>query len=168
MPCPNGSITNKGDSLESVLRGCGRPNAQKNYTKVVPVVERLTYYRAGTYPDYNTEIQFSTHNNMISDIALLGTQPGQTCYTAANPGHSNVLVPIQCGQSLIHPTSATICGHTLSVGDSIGDILQACGNPANRELLQSATVNVTEYTYGNLSPNVWVFNNDILVDFITR
>lgn len=138
--CPNNFNTiNQGDAMPVVIAACGKPTVEKKMEGESNAPQEWQYYVEVNPPNPNT-IKFSV--------------------VIAN---KKVVSMVSNAMSL---TTTSVCGSTISIGDSMDAVRSACGNPMFINKGQSAATQkpseIYELTYQGPAPNTLVFENGLL------
>lgn len=138
--CPNNFTTiNPGDTLVAVKAACGNPVSQKKSVEPPDVPQEWGYYVPVNPPNPATiRVSVVIVHKKIAGITVNAT-------------------------SLV---STSLCGSTISIGQSMAVLQSACGSPmfVNKQPPkpgQKPTF-ITELTYGGSAPNTLVFENGLL------
>lgn len=137
LPCQNGGIIYKGNTIKQVKKICGQPDSETRYNKVINIVEKWVYFQANLTSSYNTKVTFILQNNNIINIKL---------------HHKNL-------------SSISFCHSILSLGNNAKDLIGACGNPAYKETIQMDTIPVTRLKYHGAPAETLIFENGHFTDF---
>jgi hypothetical protein len=134
MPCPtNDQIITKGDALENVIEKCGSPASRKDSVLTIPILQKWTYYKPHSYDQNYAKLTILIKNNSVLNLTVND-----------NNVKNNV-------------SSTIICGQTIQVGYNGPAVLSACGNPANKEDLQTDIVPIAELFYSSTPPQTLKF-----------
>ncbi len=149
--CPtNFNQINIGDTIAQVQAQCGKPDFQKTTKEEGKGPQEWNYYVAPSTHGYGAP-------NMPG-----GQQASLKMAIAINGG--KVLNITVNGMSL---ASTTICGNSVSVGDSIESVQGACGKPVfvNKSSQDdSKPTEVTLYKYNSTPAVTLTFENGVLKD----
>lgn len=146
MTCPtNFSIIHAGDSMDSVIAACGKPDSQKETDK----------------PNDNVPQEWSYF--IPQSVATFN--PGQTM-----SGTLKATVSFDASGKVINITvngigvgASTICGEPIQLGSTRDDIKAACGDPAINNKQQppagQETIKTVEFDYNTNPPQQLIFVN---------
>lgn len=141
MPCPNGSIIYKDDSISEVIKRCGEPLSRRNTIKTLIQAQQWNYYKYNAYDRTNTRITFLFNGGHVANINIFANQSDE----------QNV-------------TSTNICGENIHIGSNLSSVLHNCGRPNWQQTLQNASVAVTELIYNGAFKQKLTFEGNRLVD----
>jgi hypothetical protein len=140
--CPNNfNLIQAGDSLDKIKRECGKPLAETSSKQEPKTPQEWGYYVAVNPPNPATvkmSVVFSS-GGLVNNITV----------------------------NAMSLASTSLCGGTISVGDTIQAVKAACGAPPFVNKGQTAQGNdkpivVNELTYGGPPPNTLVFESGML------
>jgi hypothetical protein len=164
MSCPdNGSVIITGEKIDEVLQSCGNPVSKKEFSREIPVSQKWKYFKPSlSYANANTEVSFYIANDQVSNINLKDN--GQVCEAIPD---SNNNITTDCNQEEVNVNSSNICGGIISVGDNVAKVLNICGAPIAKKILNARYVPTVELIYkgSRLSPNTLIFENGMLSDW---
>lgn len=140
MFCPNGfNQINIGDTLEEVQQQCGKPDAKTEEKSAADVPQQWQYYvKSDPTNPASLNVTIAFVNGKASNITVNGTSLAST----------------------------SICGSSVSVGNTTDQVKSACGSPSMVTKSQSdssapATV-ITRLKYNTTPPVTLVFENNKL------
>jgi len=142
--CPNNfNLIQVGDSLDKVKKECGKPLGETSSKQDPKTPQEWGYYVAVNPPNPATvkmSVVFSA-SGIVSNITV----------------------------NAMSLASTSLCGGTISVGDTAQAVKAACGSPPFINKGQTAQGNdkpivVNELTYGGPPPNILVFESGILTE----
>jgi hypothetical protein len=136
MFCPtNFNNINIGDSMDQVQQACGKPDSE-NKKEILPqgLPQEWGFYKSPPGAPATLKVTVALDKDKVVNISVNGA-------------------------SMI---STSICGSTISVGDSASSIKSACGKPSyinEGEEMQHATENKTKVTELKYGSTTLVFEN---------
>ncbi len=148
--CPNNfNQINIGDSIAQVEAQCGKPEGQKKTTEEPNVPQEWNYYVSPSMHGYGAP-------------GMPGGQQASLKMSVAFMGGKVINITVN-GMSL---ASTTICGGSLSTGDSMESAKKTCGDPVYINKTSKAgdvkPVEITTFKY-NTSPAITlIFENGVL------
>jgi hypothetical protein len=165
LPCPSGTgILYKGDSIDEVIKQCGKPAITKSNTQVISTSEKLVYYISYS-PDYGyIKLEVFAKNDVVTGLRVTEHTPIYYCRTGAVLIGPLTTFQTSCGDWIYNPTSSNLCRGWINVGDKTQRILDQCGKPDENDS-QSNTIITTELIYEGKNSQTIVFQNGKLVDW---
>lgn len=146
--CPNNfTQIAAGDSLEKVSAACGKPASVKTSEGPYQGPQEWQYFVTVTQP-------------LMESGAAAGSTPSVKMSVAFV---KNKVINITMQGTSVASTS--ICGPTISVGDSDISVEKNCGKPTFVQKQGDDTtkpVEITEYKYNTSPPNTLIFEDGIL------
>lgn len=147
--CPNNfNQIVAGDSIEQVNIQCGKPASETQTEKTPSVPQEWTYYVTLNQSQYQTPGAAMAQSSAGASVKM----------TIAFVKDKAVNISTQA-MSL---SSTSICGATISVGDSTKSIEAACGKPSfiqKQEAENAKPLEIIEYKYNTAPPNTLIFEN---------
>jgi len=155
MFCPkNFNQINIGDSIERVQEKCGKPDFEKKSKGEDDGPQLWTYFVSPRMKDYT---QMRTNSSAVASVKM---------EVAFNLG--KVINMTVNGMSL---ATTTICGPSISIGDTIKSVKTACGKPTlpddSKEDDRSdgkKLPKIMEYKYSSSPPVSLIFTDGILTE----
>ncbi len=149
--CPNNfNQIAVGDSVEQVIAACGKPASE-------------TTSEAGYRGPQEWQFFVSIQKPLNNSGALPGANPSVRM-SVAFVNNKIINITVQ-GTSL---ASTSLCGPTISVGDSDEVVKKNCGKPTFIQKQEGSDnqkkIEIREFKYDTTPPNILVFENDILKD----
>src|SRR3990167_10586638 len=153
MFCPtNFNQITIGDTIEHVQQQCGKPDIEKKSTSEVDTgPQEWNYYVSPGFVGYNPP-------------PVAGQQQGSVQMTLALNNNKILNITVN-GMSL---ASTTLCGNSVSVGDSAERVKSACGDPvfvnksSNQPKGKPTTIETTTLKNNSTPPVTLIFENDKL------
>jgi hypothetical protein len=142
--CPNNfNLIQAGDSIDQIKKQCGKPLSEKKSKQDPKVPQEWGFYVAVNPPNPATvkmTVVFN-ENGIVNNITVTSMSIAST----------------------------SLCGGTISVGDTMQTVKAVCGTPpfVNKGQApsgQDKATEVIELTYGGQSPNTLVFENGVLTE----
>jgi len=153
MFCPNNfNQINIGDSMEQVQQQCGKPDAEKKSQGEDNGPQEWNYY---VHPQMKKYTETRTNAGAEASVKMaLALDQGKLVNITVN------------GMSL---ATTTICGPSVSVGDTAKSVKSACGDPvfinkSNNQTNVEKPAELVEYTYNGTPSAVLVFENGKLTE----
>jgi hypothetical protein len=149
--CPNNfNQIAAGDSIEKVTTVCGKPASEKKSQAGYRGPQQWQYYVTVNQP-------------LSGSGAPAGATPTvQMSIAFVNQKAINITVQAQS------VASTSICGPTISIGDSDDSIKKNCGSPTFIQKQDTGngtnekTIEIIEYKYNTSAPNTLTFENGVL------
>jgi hypothetical protein len=154
MLCPgNFNTINVGDTLESVIQQCGKPDSYKTYDSTADAPQEWNYY-------------VQVPSQLYGTIGSSGQASLKTTVGFAEGKVSNISV------NGIGVSTTAICGGTIQIGDTQDAVQKTCGKPqfinTGNGAQQGSQNNgpaakMVDLTYTGGSGAIFVFKNNVLI-----
>lgn len=166
LPCPNGQgVLYKGDTIATVLKQCGEPNQKRTQEIPGDSLQEWVYYQPHQYDNGAMQISLLFNNNFIARINLFDQNLSGICNTMVTQNDGVINTLYGCGNTNTDVSMVNMCGGTFSIGDPLAVVAQNCGPPAGQQVLQSGTLERTEFIYLTQPPQTIIFQNGNLVEW---
>lgn len=150
--CPNNfSQIAVGDTIEQVVAACGKPASEKKSESGYRGPQEWQYFVTVTQPLSGSGVPPDAAPSVKMSVAFVKQKA--------------INITVQ-GTSL---ASTSLCGPTISVGDSEDSVKTNCGAPTFIQKQDKGNVSdddkpieITEYKYNATAPNTLIFENGIL------
>lgn len=147
MPCPSGGgILYKGDSIEEVMKQCGKPIATKSNIQIISTFEQWTYYFPYPYNYGDVKLEFFFKNDAVSEIKITEHSVLYFCRSGAIQIGPVTTYQFSCGDWIYNTAYTKLCGQWINLGDNTQLVLAICGNPAEKNS-QINKIETTELIY---------------------
>ncbi|HSW69358.1 MAG TPA: DUF2845 domain-containing protein [Gammaproteobacteria bacterium] len=152
MFCPtNFNQINLGDTIPQVEQQCGKPDGIKNSKGEDKGPQEWNFY---VHPEMKKYTQMRTNSGAEASVKMSVAFVNQKVVNISANGMSLA--------------STTLCGKSVTVGDDMKSVKEACGDPAfmnkNSQNSNEKPDEIVEYKYNSTPPIVLVFENGKLTE----